>query len=163
MIVKKKTETDIHTGLHESLQPCSRAARKWRENEEMERKWGSGERLTLYISSFSLNFLIFSPFPHSLSISSSFSSSLSISLQPGCKDAASCATLARQLTTNDQMHVITIWALTKTVVCINRDAVQQIVRCSTRWLDHWLSVMIIHISTSREQKNIAWRCARQLR
>ena len=26
------------SGLHESLQPCSRAARKWREGEEMERK-----------------------------------------------------------------------------------------------------------------------------
>ena len=24
---------------HESLQPCSRAARKWKENEEMKRKW----------------------------------------------------------------------------------------------------------------------------
>ena len=56
-------------GLQESLQPCSRAARKWRENEEMERKWGNGERLTLYISSFSLYFLPLSPFPPSLSIS----------------------------------------------------------------------------------------------
>ena len=33
-------------GLHESLQPCSRAARKWRENEEMKRKRrGNGERM----------------------------------------------------------------------------------------------------------------------
>ena len=26
-------------GWQKSLQPCSRAARKWRENEEMKRKW----------------------------------------------------------------------------------------------------------------------------
>ena len=31
-------------GLRELLQPCSRAARKWRENEEMEREWGNGKR-----------------------------------------------------------------------------------------------------------------------
>ena len=47
----------LYAGLHESLQPCSRAARKWRENEEMkrkwreneemERKWGNGERDSL--------------------------------------------------------------------------------------------------------------------
>ena len=36
----------LSTGLHESLQPCSRAARKWRENEEMKRKRrGNGERM----------------------------------------------------------------------------------------------------------------------
>ena len=32
-------------GLHESLQPCSRAARKWRGNEEMERKWRENEEI----------------------------------------------------------------------------------------------------------------------
>ena len=32
-------------GLHESLQPCSRAARKWRENEEMKRKWRENEEI----------------------------------------------------------------------------------------------------------------------
>ena len=32
-------------GLHESLQPCSRAARKWRENEEMKRKWRENEEM----------------------------------------------------------------------------------------------------------------------
>ena len=33
------------SGLHESLQPCSRAARKWRENEEMRRKWRENEEM----------------------------------------------------------------------------------------------------------------------
>ena len=33
------------TGLHESLQPCSWAARKWRENEEMRRKWRENEEM----------------------------------------------------------------------------------------------------------------------
>ena len=42
--------------------------RKWRENEEMERKWGNGKRLTLYISSFSLHFLPLSLFPTSKSV-----------------------------------------------------------------------------------------------
>ena len=32
-------------GLLESLQPCSRAARKWRENEEMRRKWRENEEM----------------------------------------------------------------------------------------------------------------------
>ena len=32
-------------GLHESLQPCSQAARKWRENEEMRRKWRENEEM----------------------------------------------------------------------------------------------------------------------
>ena len=32
-------------GLHESLQPCSRAARKWRENKEMRRKWRENEEM----------------------------------------------------------------------------------------------------------------------
>ena len=32
-------------GLHESLQPCSRAARKWREIEEMRRKWRENEEM----------------------------------------------------------------------------------------------------------------------
>jgi len=67
-------------GLHESLQPCSRAARKWRENEEMRRKWRENEEMerdwlstfphSLSISSLFLHFLIIlSPFPPSLSIS----------------------------------------------------------------------------------------------
>ena len=66
-------------GLHESLQPCSRAARKWRENEEMRRKWRENEEMerdwlstfphSLSISSLFLHFLILSPFPPSLSIS----------------------------------------------------------------------------------------------
>ena len=34
-----------YAGLHESLQPCSRAARKWRENEEMRRKWRENEEM----------------------------------------------------------------------------------------------------------------------
>ena len=38
-------ETWWLTGLHESLQPCSRAARKWRENEEMRRKWRENEEM----------------------------------------------------------------------------------------------------------------------
>ena len=36
---------DFLAGLHESLQPCSRAARKWRENEEMRRKWRENEEM----------------------------------------------------------------------------------------------------------------------
>ena len=32
-------------GLRESLQPCSQAARKWRENEEMKRKWRENEEI----------------------------------------------------------------------------------------------------------------------
>ena len=53
-------------GLHESLQPCSRAARKWKENEEMKRKRrGNGERMRKWRK----NFLILSLYPPSLSIS----------------------------------------------------------------------------------------------
>ena len=37
--------TGAVAGLHESLQPCSRAARKWRENEEMKRKWRENEEI----------------------------------------------------------------------------------------------------------------------
>ena len=37
--------TLLTPGLHESLQPCSRAARKWRENEEMRRKWRENEEM----------------------------------------------------------------------------------------------------------------------
>ena len=37
--------TGPKAGLHESLQPCSRAARKWRENEEMKRKWRENEEI----------------------------------------------------------------------------------------------------------------------
>ena len=32
-------------GLRNLLQPCSRAARKWRENEEMKRKWRENEEI----------------------------------------------------------------------------------------------------------------------
>ena len=32
-------------GLQESLQPCSQAARKWRENEEMKKKWRENEEI----------------------------------------------------------------------------------------------------------------------
>ena len=32
-------------GLQESLQPCSQAARKWRENEEIGRKWRENEEI----------------------------------------------------------------------------------------------------------------------
>ena len=63
------------TGLHESLQPCSRAARKWRENEEMRRKWRENEEMerdwlstfphSLSISSLFLHFLPLFPFPTS--------------------------------------------------------------------------------------------------
>ena len=70
----------VHTipGLRESLQPCSRAARKWRENEEMKRKWREneeierkwGENEEMERESFPLHFLILFPFPHSLLISS---------------------------------------------------------------------------------------------
>ena len=38
-------QTGSATGLRESLQPCSRAARKWRENEEMKRKWRENEEI----------------------------------------------------------------------------------------------------------------------
>ena len=34
-----------HPGLQKLLQPCSRAARKWRENEEMKRKWRENEEI----------------------------------------------------------------------------------------------------------------------
>ena len=37
--------TCVPVVLHESLQPCSRAARKWRENEEMRRKWRENEEM----------------------------------------------------------------------------------------------------------------------
>ena len=33
------------SGLRNLLQPCSRAARKCRENEEMEREWGENEEM----------------------------------------------------------------------------------------------------------------------
>ena len=74
------TDTLCHSshrsaGLHESLQPCSRAARKWRENEEMRRKWRENEEMerdwlstfphSLSISSLFLHFLPLFPFPTS--------------------------------------------------------------------------------------------------
>ena len=62
-------------GLHESVQPCSRVARKWRENEEMRRKWRENEEMerdwlstfphSLSISSLFLHFLPLFPFPTS--------------------------------------------------------------------------------------------------
>ena len=55
------------TGLHELLQPCSWAARKWRENEEMKRKWRENEEMEREIHS--QDFLILCLFPPSLSIS----------------------------------------------------------------------------------------------
>ena len=36
---------NMYSGLHKLLQPCSRAARKWRENEEMKRKWREYEEI----------------------------------------------------------------------------------------------------------------------
>ena len=32
-------------GCHNPLQPSSRAARKWRKNEEMKRKWRENEEM----------------------------------------------------------------------------------------------------------------------
>ena len=32
-------------GLQKLLQPCSRAARKWRESEEIKRKWRENEEM----------------------------------------------------------------------------------------------------------------------
>ena len=49
------------------MQPCSRAARKWRENEEMKRKWRENEEMEREIHS--QDFLILCLFPPSLSIS----------------------------------------------------------------------------------------------
>ena len=39
------TKPVVATGLQKLLQPCSRAARKWRENEEMKRKWRENEEI----------------------------------------------------------------------------------------------------------------------
>ena len=55
------------SGLHKLWQPCSRAARKWRENEEMKRKWRENEEMEREIHS--QDFLILCLFPPSLSIS----------------------------------------------------------------------------------------------
>ena len=67
----------FQTGLHNLLQPSSRVARKWRENEkmkrkrreneEMEKEWESGERMRKWKEIHYLHFLIFSLFPPSLS------------------------------------------------------------------------------------------------
>ena len=67
----------VTAGLHESLQPCSRAARKWRENEEMKRKWRENEEMKrkwreneeMEREIHSQDFLIFCLFPPYLSIS----------------------------------------------------------------------------------------------
>ena len=40
-----KGYTRRNAGLQKLLQPCSRAARKWRENEEMKRKWRENEEI----------------------------------------------------------------------------------------------------------------------
>ena len=56
------------TGLRNPLEPWSRAARKWKENEEMGRERGNGERFTLYISSFYIYFLPLYPFPISKNV-----------------------------------------------------------------------------------------------
>ena len=37
--------SEMSAGLQKSLQPCSQAARKWRENEEMKRKWRKNEEI----------------------------------------------------------------------------------------------------------------------
>ena len=74
--LKVKITLYCTTGLHKLWQPCSRAARKWKENEEMKRKWREHEemkgmwreneemeRSTLHISSFSLYFPPLYPYP----------------------------------------------------------------------------------------------------
>ena len=45
VVINSVPETYSEAGLHESLQPCSQAARKWRENEEMRRKWRENEEM----------------------------------------------------------------------------------------------------------------------
>ena len=36
---------NFSTGLRNLLEPWSRAARKWREDEEMKRKWGENDEM----------------------------------------------------------------------------------------------------------------------
>ena len=38
-------ESKTAAGLRNPLEPWSRAARKWRENEEMKRKWKENEEM----------------------------------------------------------------------------------------------------------------------
>ena len=69
----------------------------------MVREGGNKERMKKCREWISLHFLILSPFPHFLSISSLslhflfISHSRSIFSHPGCKDAASCATLSSSI------------------------------------------------------------------
>ena len=42
---RNKNSVWFWPGLHKLWQPCSQAARKWRENEEMKRKWRENEEL----------------------------------------------------------------------------------------------------------------------
>ena len=42
---KKLAVIYFKAGLQKLLQPCSRAARKWRENKEMKRKWRENEEI----------------------------------------------------------------------------------------------------------------------
>ena len=66
-----------HQGCTNLLQPGSRAARKWRENEEMKRKWRENEEMKrkwreneeMEREIHSQDFLILCLFPPSLSIS----------------------------------------------------------------------------------------------
>ena len=65
------------SGLHKLWQPCSRAARKWGENEEMKRKWRENEEMKRKWREneegereiHSQDFLILCLYPPSLSIS----------------------------------------------------------------------------------------------
>ena len=51
----------FQTGLHNLLQPSSRVARKWRENEKMKRKWRENEEMERgLLSTFHHFLLIFS-------------------------------------------------------------------------------------------------------
>ena len=66
----KLADFDITAGLQKSLQPCSRAARKWRENEEMKRKRrGNGERMRKWRGNEEMERDWLSTFPHFVFIS----------------------------------------------------------------------------------------------
>ena len=49
------------SGLHNLLQPGSRAARKWRENEKIKRKWRKNEEMERDALSTFPHFLLFPP------------------------------------------------------------------------------------------------------
>ena len=57
IVVKETSCLNKHTGLRNPLHPCIWDARKWRENEEMERDSLSTFPHSLFISSLSINFL----------------------------------------------------------------------------------------------------------